>query len=73
DVLTVLRDFPGDDRFELYVRNGHWEARMPAPMGADGVRFCTELMQQLERALGQPNSVEAIPVTRDHHAALSIS
>jgi DNA polymerase-3 subunit alpha len=72
DVLTALRDFPGDDRFELYVRNGHWEARMPAPNGADGVRFCPELMQQLEKALG-PNSVEAIPVVRDHRAAVSVS
>ncbi len=28
DVVTALRDFPGDDQVELYVRNGAWEAQM---------------------------------------------
>ncbi len=61
DVLTALHDYPGDDRVELWVRNGVWEARMPAPGGRLGVRFCPELLQQLERTLG-PNTVEAVPV-----------
>ena len=72
DVLTALHDFPGDDRFELFVRNGAWEARLPAPAGASGVRFCPELMQQLEQALGT-GSVEAIPVVREQRTAVAVS
>ncbi|HEX8731658.1 MAG TPA: OB-fold nucleic acid binding domain-containing protein, partial [Ktedonobacterales bacterium] len=73
DVLTILHDFPGDDRFEIYVRNGHWEARMPAPTGTDGVRFCPELIARLEQAIGRPQSVEAIPVAHDQRAPVSVS
>ena len=72
DVLTALRDFPGDDHFEVYVRNGVWEARLETPAGTSGVRFCPELMQQLEQALG-PGSVEAIPIARDQRAAVAVS
>ncbi|HEU0025970.1 MAG TPA: DNA polymerase III subunit alpha [Ktedonobacterales bacterium] len=61
DVLTALNDYPGDDQVELWVRNGVWEARIPAPSGRLGVRFCPELLQQIERALG-PNTVEAVPL-----------
>ena len=67
DVITALRDFPGDDRYELYVRNGSWEVRMEAPAGVGGVRFCPELMAQLEQALGA-RTVEAIPVVREQRA-----
>jgi DNA-directed DNA polymerase III PolC len=62
DVLTALHDYPGDDRVELWVRNGIWEARMPAANGRLGVRFCPELQQQIERALG-PGAVEAVPLS----------
>ncbi len=62
DVVTALNDFPGDDRYELYVRNGHWEARLPLTVGRPGVRFCAELQRQLEGILG-PGAVEAIPAT----------
>jgi hypothetical protein len=72
DVLTTLHDFPGDDQFEVYVRNGAWEARMPAPAGASGVRFCPELMQQLEQALGA-GSVEAMPIVAERRAAVTAS
>jgi DNA polymerase-3 subunit alpha len=60
-VLTVLNRFPGDDRYELVVRNGRWEAQLVASGGAQGVRFCPELMQRLEEILG-PGSVEARPI-----------
>ena len=61
DVLTALNDYPGDDQVELWVRNGAWVVRMPAPSGRLGVRFCPELQQQLERTLG-PGAVEAVPL-----------
>jgi DNA polymerase III alpha subunit len=61
DVLTALNDFPGDDQVELWVRNGLWEVRMPAPSGLMGVRFCPELIERLERTLGR-NTVEAVPL-----------
>ncbi|HEX9035639.1 MAG TPA: DNA polymerase III subunit alpha [Ktedonobacterales bacterium] len=61
DVLTALHDYPGDDKVELWVRNGLWEVRMPAPAGQLGVRFCPELLEQLERTLG-PGAVEAVPL-----------
>jgi len=61
DIVTALHDFPGDDPYELIVRNGHWETRLPLTAGRQGVRFCPELQRQLEGILG-PGSVEAIPV-----------
>jgi DNA polymerase-3 subunit alpha len=60
-VLTALNRFPGDDRYELLVRNGRWEAQLVVSGGTQGVRFCPELMQRLEEILG-PGSVEARPV-----------
>ncbi len=60
DVITILNDFPGDDRFELYVRNGRWQARLTLPAGRPGVRFCPELQSQLETILGA-GAVEALP------------
>ena len=71
DVLTALHDFPGDDHVELLVRNGVWEAQMTLPPGSGGVRFCPELMQQLEQALGS-GSVEAIPVAREQRSAVAV-
>ncbi len=61
DVLSTLHDFPGDDRVEFRVRNGKWEAFLSPRGGQQGVRFCTELQQQLEGILGS-GSVEAVPV-----------
>ncbi|HLY32354.1 MAG TPA: OB-fold nucleic acid binding domain-containing protein, partial [Ktedonobacterales bacterium] len=61
DVITALNDFPGDDRYELYVRNGHWQARLTLPEGRSGVRFCPELQSHLEAILG-PGAVEALPL-----------
>ncbi|HEX2350486.1 MAG TPA: DNA polymerase III subunit alpha [Ktedonobacterales bacterium] len=69
DVVTALRDFPGDDHFEIYVRNGLWEAQMTLPPGTDGARFCPELMQRLEAILGS-GSVEALPIARGQHATV---
>jgi DNA polymerase-3 subunit alpha len=59
-LLTALNRYPGDDRYELVVRNGHWEARL-VPSGQSGVQFCPELMQRLEEILG-PNTVDAVPL-----------
>ncbi|MGH2501357.1 MAG: OB-fold nucleic acid binding domain-containing protein, partial [Ktedonobacterales bacterium] len=72
DVVTALRDFPGDDHFEIYVRNGLWEAQMSLPPGTSGARFCPELMQRLEATLGS-GSVEAIPIARGQHATVGAS
>ena len=72
DVVTALRDFPGDDRYEIFVRNGLWEAQMMLPPGTDGARFCPELMQRLEAILGS-GSVEAMPIARGQHAAIGAS
>jgi len=69
DVVTALRDFPGDDHFEIFVRNGLWEAQMTLPPGTDGARFCPELMQRLEATLGS-GSVEALPIARGQHATV---
>ncbi len=69
DVVTALRDFPGDDHFEIYVRNGLWEAQMSLPPATSGARFCPELMQRLEATLGS-GSVEAIPIARGQHATV---
>jgi len=71
DVLTILHDFPGDDRIEIFVRNGAWQAQLTLPAGTGGVRFCPELMQLLEKALG-PRSVEATPVVREQRAIVSV-
>ncbi|HET9110314.1 MAG TPA: OB-fold nucleic acid binding domain-containing protein, partial [Ktedonobacterales bacterium] len=71
DVLTALHDFPGDDHVELFVRNGVWEAQLMLPPGTGGVRFCPELMQQLEQALGS-GSVEAIPVAHEQRSAVAV-
>ncbi len=62
DVITILRDFPGDDRYEFVVRNGRWEARLATVPGRLGVRFCPELTRQLEKVLG-PNSVDGVPMS----------
>jgi DNA polymerase III alpha subunit len=62
DAVTVLNDFPGDDRYEFVVRNGRWEARFASVPGQRGVRYCAELHQRLEGILG-PNSVQAVPTT----------
>lgn len=64
DVLTALHDFPGDDRCEFVVRNEHWQARVKPGKGHAGVRFCPELMQQLEAILGS-RAVEALPLSQD--------
>ena len=56
-VMTALARYPGDDQYELVVRNGRWEARIER-RGTQGVHFCPELMQRLEEILG-PGSVEA--------------
>jgi DNA-directed DNA polymerase III PolC len=58
-LLTALAKYPGEDRFELIVRNGKWEARLVPTKVVPGVKFCPELMQRLEEILG-PNTVEPI-------------
>ncbi|MFI5274807.1 MAG: OB-fold nucleic acid binding domain-containing protein, partial [Ktedonobacterales bacterium] len=58
-VLTALNRFPGDDRYELLVRNGRWEARLTLTSSGQGVRVCPELMTRLEVILG-PNTVESV-------------
>ncbi|MEO7002115.1 MAG: DNA polymerase III subunit alpha [Ktedonobacterales bacterium] len=68
DVATALHDYPGDDRYELVVRNGHWEARLPMAHNRPGVRFCPELMQQLEGILGS-GAVEVVPLPSAHALA----
>ncbi|HKS71123.1 MAG TPA: OB-fold nucleic acid binding domain-containing protein, partial [Ktedonobacterales bacterium] len=60
-VFTALNRYPGDDRFELLVRNGHWEARLTQAPGGQGIKYCPELMSRLEEILG-PNTVEPVPV-----------
>lgn len=62
-VLTALTRYPGDDRYEMLLRNGRWEARLTQAPEQSGVEFCPELMQRLEELLG-PGSVDAAPVTR---------
>jgi DNA polymerase-3 subunit alpha len=66
DVLTALHDFPGDDHYEFVVRNGRWEARLRAVASGQSIRFCPELVTQLERILG-PNTVEGLAL----HTALA--
>ncbi len=61
DVLQLLRKFPGEDRYDLVVRNGKWIANLAPPGEGPGIRVCIELQQQLEELLG-PGTVEAQPV-----------
>jgi DNA polymerase-3 subunit alpha len=60
-LLTALGRFPGEDRFELLVRNGRWQAWLAQAPGQAGVQVCPELVQRLEEILG-PGAVEAVPV-----------
>ncbi len=62
-VLTALNHYPGEDRFELHVRNGRWEARLVQLPGQTGVQVCPELVLRLEEILGS-GSVETIPLAR---------
>jgi DNA polymerase-3 subunit alpha len=56
-LLTILMKYPGEDRFELIVRNGKWEAKLVPGKALPGIKFCPELMQRLEEILG-PNTVD---------------
>jgi DNA polymerase III subunit alpha len=58
DVLTLLRKFPGEDTYDLVVRNGAWTAHLQPRAGDAGIAFSPQLQQQLEALLG-PNTVEA--------------
>ena len=60
-LLTALNKYPGEDRYELLVRNGRWEATLLPEPGQVGVKFCPELMQRLEEILGT-GTVDAVPV-----------
>jgi DNA polymerase-3 subunit alpha len=60
-LLTALNRYPGEDRFELRVRNGRWEALLVQLSGQAGVQVCPELMLRLEEILG-PGAVEAVPL-----------
>ncbi|HLZ25169.1 MAG TPA: DNA polymerase III subunit alpha [Ktedonobacterales bacterium] len=59
-LLTALNRYPGDDRYELYVRNGQWVAHLAPQAGQQGIQFCPELMQKLEEILGT-GAVDAVP------------
>ena len=59
DVLTALNHYPGDDHFELIVRNGRWQAVLRPPTGSPGVRCCPELTSRLEAILG-PHTVDTL-------------
>jgi DNA-directed DNA polymerase III PolC len=61
-LLTVLMKYPGEDRFELIVRNGKWEAKLIPGKELPGIKFCPELMQRLEEILG-PNTVDPLIVS----------
>jgi DNA polymerase III subunit alpha len=61
DALTILRKFPGDDRYALLVQNGKWVAQLAPGAGELGVRYCAELQQHLEELLG-PGAVQALPL-----------
>ncbi|HEX9414826.1 MAG TPA: DNA polymerase III subunit alpha, partial [Ktedonobacterales bacterium] len=61
DVLTLLRKFPGEDHYDVVVRNGKWEAHLRPKRGEPGVQFSAQLQQRLEELLG-PGSVEARPL-----------
>jgi DNA polymerase III subunit alpha len=60
-LLTALMKYPGEDRFELIVRNGKWEAKLIPGKELPGIKFCPELMQRLEEILG-PNTVDPMIV-----------
>ncbi|HLJ80587.1 MAG TPA: OB-fold nucleic acid binding domain-containing protein, partial [Ktedonobacterales bacterium] len=66
-LLTALNRYPGDDRYELYVRNGQWVARLAPQSGQPGIKFCPELMQKLEEILGT-GAVDAVPVRTSGNA-----
>ena len=68
ELLTALLKYPGDDRFEVLLRNGRWEARLAQSSEQPGVKFCPELMQRLEEILGA-GSVEVAPLARGAGAA----
>ncbi|HEV2461318.1 MAG TPA: DNA polymerase III subunit alpha, partial [Ktedonobacterales bacterium] len=67
DIATIgrlqdmLRRFPGDDPFEVLVRNGRWEARFSLPRSGAGIKLGPELMQRLEELLGS-QTIEVVPV-----------
>jgi DNA polymerase-3 subunit alpha len=61
DVLTLLRRFPGEDAYDLVVRNGKWTAHLEPRAGEAGIECSPKLQQQLEALLG-PNTVEARPL-----------
>jgi DNA polymerase III subunit alpha len=63
EVLQLLRKFPGEDRYDLIVRNGKWVAHLAPAADVAGVNVCTELQQGLEAVLG-PGTVEAQPLPR---------
>ena len=67
-ILTALNKYPGEDRYELLVRNGRWEAKLVPASGQSGVKFCPELMQRLEEILGT-GTVDAVPVRTGSVAA----
>jgi DNA-directed DNA polymerase III PolC len=60
-IFTAFSRYPGSDRFELLVRNSHWEARLTQRAGNPGIKYCPELMSRLEEILG-PNTVEPVPL-----------
>ncbi len=65
-LLTALNRYPGNDQYELIVRNGRWEARLEPTEGQPGVQFCPELLQRVEELLG-PGTVE--PIVRNAPAS----
>ena len=67
-LLTALSKYPGEDKYELLVRNGRWEAKLLPEPGQPGVKFCPELMQRLEEILGT-GTVDAVPVRSGGTAA----
>ena len=67
-ILTALTKYPGDDRYEVLLRNGRWQVRLAQAPEQPGVEFCAELMQRLEEILG-PGSVDAVPLARSMGAA----
>jgi DNA polymerase-3 subunit alpha len=58
DLLHVLHEYPGEDRFELVVPNGRWIARLVPAAEQEGIRVCPQLQQRIEELLG-PGTVEA--------------
>jgi DNA polymerase-3 subunit alpha len=70
-LLAILMKYPGEDRFELIVRNGEWEAKLVPSKELPRIKFCPELMQRLEEVLG-PNTVDPmiVPAPDTRTAAL---